>query len=134
MDVLCIPLGLLDGHNKYQEFGCPTDCGDKIWRDIFLSTKNETYFGDISLTDRNLIFQQFLGNIRLVEEKKPLATVSLTQFFLLMILDIAKPTKSQTQVRMVHVPTTKSTHSIWTDKKHRSLDVFWIFWGYLLDF
>jgi hypothetical protein len=51
--------GLLDGHNKYQELGFPTDCGEKIWRNIFFLIKHIS--GSISLTDRNIFFQYFFA-------------------------------------------------------------------------
>ena len=66
--------------------------------------------------------------------RKNVKTVFLHGFFLLMILEIAKATKSQTQVSMAHVPTTKSKTLHLNRKEIRSLDVFWIFFGYLWDF
>jgi hypothetical protein len=58
-----ISLGLLDGHNKYQELGFPTDCGEKIWREIYFFKWNifrgvsalpiEIYFFNIFFATKN---------------------------------------------------------------------------------
>ena len=55
-----ISLGLLDGHSKYQELGFPTDCGEKLWREIYLFLLKHIS-GSISPTDRNLFFQHFFA-------------------------------------------------------------------------
>jgi hypothetical protein len=53
-------LGLLDGHNRYQELGFPTDCGKKnLERNLFFLMKHISE--NISLIDRNLFFHHFFA-------------------------------------------------------------------------
>ena len=70
-------------------------------------SKGDTYFGEYQPYRQNFNFSTFFCNKQLIE-KTDVKMVSFTRFFPLMILEIAKPTKSQTQVSMAHVPTTKS--------------------------
>ena len=62
--------------------------------------------------------------------KTRVKTVSFTRFFLLMVLDITKATKSKTQVSMAHAATTRKTQIITFEQKNR-LNVFWISLGLL---
>jgi hypothetical protein len=67
-----ISLGLLDGHNKYQELGFPTDCGEKIWREVSLLffSKNETYFGEYQPYRWKFNVSTFFCNKKLIEKNR----------------------------------------------------------------